>query len=171
MLDFWGRKKVEGWLAPVAIAGYAAFFITDKGVTELELVSCLMHLLFAAAAYASQEMWQCVGLRLVCNMCLLIFECASVLARNFMRFTGRASQSQLPRCPVPYLMAYFAGWEADSGHSQPMLILMVYILELALRWMMAAAVAAASIPPLHAEFAWLCRTDPKGRKVKVKVIP
>lgn len=70
-----------------------------------------------------------------------------------------------------YLMAYFAGWEADSGHSQPMLILMVYILELALRWMMAAAVAAASIPPLHAEFAWLCRTDPKGRKVKVKVIP
>lgn len=101
MLDFWGCKKVEGWLAPVAIAGYAAFFITDKGVTELELVSCLMHLLFAAAAYASQEMWQCVGLRLVCNMCLLIFDCASVLARNFMRFTGRASQSQLPRCPVP----------------------------------------------------------------------
>ena len=33
--------------------------------------------------------------------CACWLECASVLARNFMRFTGRASQSQLPRCPVP----------------------------------------------------------------------
>ena len=44
-----------------------------------------------------------------------------------------------------YLLAYFSGWEADAGHSQPMMLFMVYIGELFLRWLMAAAVAGASM--------------------------
>ena len=38
-----------------------------------------------------------------------------------------------------------SGREADSGHSQPMLIFFVYVFEILLRWMMAAAVAGANM--------------------------
>lgn len=148
---------------PAAIALGASIAISDKSVSELELISCSMHLVFGALSYGSSELWQSVGFRLVSNGCLFMGVFASP-ASQFHAFYWSScytvSTTTLPRAAtlvfgptsrffdftsVYYLLAYFSGWEADTGHSQPLMLFLVYVCELMLRWLMAVAVASTSM--------------------------
>ena len=43
------------------------------------------------------------------------------------------------------LMSYFARWEQDTGHSQPLMMFVTYLREIFLRWVMAAAGASTTM--------------------------
>ena len=125
-------------------------------------MACFIPLMMSALAYASNEIWQIVLMRLVANTFLTmgVYGAPGSPFHAFYWACFTVSTTSLPRPAtlvlgptsrffdfntIYSLMSYFAGWEQNTGHSQPLMIFVTYLLEIFLRWIVAAAGALTTM--------------------------